>query len=102
MSGQIPAGEVAGGEGKREGEHEEVLGYLWVVLGRLGMAGIGLPTEGQTGGRWRTAAGSFRRAKEGRAGPGGCSGAQGSLRCGQFGEEKSGGTSSMVTGAWRR
>jgi hypothetical protein len=23
MSGQIPAGDVAGGEGKREGEHEE-------------------------------------------------------------------------------
>jgi hypothetical protein len=102
MSGQIPAGEVAGDEGEREGEHEEVLGYLWVVLGRLGMAGIGLPTEGQNGSQWRTAAGSFRRAKEGRAGPGGCSGAQGSLRCGQFGEEKSGGTSSMVTGAWRR
>jgi hypothetical protein len=48
---------VAGGEGKREGEHEEVLRYLWVVSGRLGMAGGELPTEGRTGGRRRTAAG---------------------------------------------
>jgi hypothetical protein len=27
-TGQIPAVGVAGGEGEREGEHEEVLGYL--------------------------------------------------------------------------
>jgi hypothetical protein len=57
MSGQISAGDVAGGEGKKEGEHEEILCYLWVVSGRLGMAGGELPTEGRTGGRWRTAAG---------------------------------------------
>jgi hypothetical protein len=57
MSGQIPAGEVAGGEGKRKGKHEGVLGYLWVVSGGLGMAGIELPTEGRAGGRRRTAAG---------------------------------------------
>jgi hypothetical protein len=50
MSGQIPAGDVAGGEGKREGEHEEILRYLWVVSGRLGTAGIGLPTVGRAGG----------------------------------------------------
>jgi hypothetical protein len=56
-SGQIPAVGVAGGEGKREGEHEEVLRYLWVVLGRLGVAGVGLPMEGRIGGRRRTAAG---------------------------------------------
>jgi hypothetical protein len=66
MSGQIPAGKVAGGEGKREGEHEDFLGYLWVVLGRLGVAGIGLPTEGRTGGRRRTAAGWSRRVEEGK------------------------------------
>jgi hypothetical protein len=94
MSGQIPAGDVAGGEGKREGEHEEVLRYLWMVLEGIKAAGGVPPTEDRTGGRWRTAAGSFRRAKEGRAGPGGCSGAQGSLRCGQFREERSRGTSS--------
>jgi hypothetical protein len=57
MSGQIPAGDVAGGEGKREGEYEEVLRYLWTVLGRLGVAEIGLPTEGRAGGRRRMAAG---------------------------------------------
>jgi hypothetical protein len=50
-SGQIPAVGVTGGEGKREGEHEEVLRYLWVVLGRLGVAGVGLPTEDRTGGQ---------------------------------------------------
>jgi hypothetical protein len=63
------------------------------------MAGGELPTEGRTGGRWRTAAGSFRRAKEGRAGPGGCSGARGSYWCSRFGKELSGGASPTVTGA---
>jgi hypothetical protein len=69
-AGQIPAVGVAGGEGKREGEHEGVLGYLWVVLGRLGMAGAVLPTGGRAGGRRRAAAEGFRRAEEekGRAG----------------------------------
>jgi hypothetical protein len=89
MSGQIPAGEVAGGEGEKEGEQEETSGYLVVVLEGIKAAGGGLPTEVRTGGRWRTAAGNFRWAKEERAGPGGCSGAQGSLRCGQFREERS-------------
>jgi hypothetical protein len=80
-SGPIPAGEVADGEGEREGEHEGTSGYLLVVLEGLEAAGDELPTDGRTGGRRRTAAGSFRRAKEGRAGLGGCSGARGSCWC---------------------
>jgi hypothetical protein len=64
LSGQIPAGEVAGGEGKREGEHEETAGYLLVVLEGIKAAGGGLPAEVRTGGRWRTAAGNFRCAEE--------------------------------------
>jgi hypothetical protein len=57
MSGQIPAGDVAGGEGKREGEHEGTSGYLVVVLGGVKAVGGGLPAENRTGGRRRTAAG---------------------------------------------
>jgi hypothetical protein len=102
MSGQIPAGEVAGGEGEKEGEHEEILGYLWVVLGRLGMVGDELPTEGRAGGRRRTVAGRFRRAEEERAGLGGCSGARGGCWCSWFGKEMSGGSSSTATEARRR
>jgi hypothetical protein len=102
MSGQIPAGDVAGGEGEKEGEHEETAGYLLVVLEGIKAAGGGLPAEDRTGGRWRTAAGNFRWAKEGRAGPGSCSGAQGSLRCDQIREERSGGTSSTKNrSSWR-
>jgi hypothetical protein len=57
MSGQIPAGDVAGGEGKREGEHEGTSGYLVVVLEGVKAVGGGLPAENRTGGRRRTAAG---------------------------------------------
>jgi hypothetical protein len=98
-SGQIPAGEGAGGEGKREGKHEEVLRYLWVVSGRLGMAGIGLSTVGQTGGQGCPAAGYFRWAKEGEGWLGRFCKARGSSRCGRFGEVKNGGGSSTATRA---
>jgi hypothetical protein len=42
------------------------LGYLWVVLERLGVAGAVLPTGGRAGGRRRTAAVRFRCARGGR------------------------------------
>jgi hypothetical protein len=96
-SGQIPAVGIAGGEGEREGKHEGTSGYLLVVLERLEAAGVVLPTGGRAGGRRRTAAVGFRRAKEGRAGLGGCSGARGSCWCSRFGKEKSGGESSTAT-----
>jgi hypothetical protein len=99
MSGQIPAGDVAGGEGKREGEYEGTLGYLVVVLEGVKAVGGGLPAEGRTGDRWRTAAGDFRWAKEGRAGPESCSGARERSRCGRFGEGKNGGGGSTATRA---
>jgi hypothetical protein len=51
MSGQIPAGEVAGGEGEKEGEQEETSGYLLVVLEGIKAAGGVLPTEDRTGGQ---------------------------------------------------
>jgi hypothetical protein len=50
-SGQIPAGEVAGGEGEREGEHEGTSGYLMVILEGLEAARGVLPTEDRTGGQ---------------------------------------------------
>jgi hypothetical protein len=71
-AGQIPAVGVAGGEGKREGKHEEVLRYLRVVSGRLEAAGAVLPTGGRAGGRWRTAAVGLWRAGERTAGLGRC------------------------------
>jgi hypothetical protein len=51
---------------KKEGEHEETAGYLLVVLEGIKAAGGGLPAEDRTGGRWRTAAGNFRCAEEGK------------------------------------
>jgi hypothetical protein len=96
-SGQIPAVGVTGGEREREGEHEKVLGYLWVVLGRLGMAGAVLPTGGRAGGRRRTAGMGLRRAEEERVKLGRCGGGRGSCWCSQFGKEEGGGESSTVT-----
>jgi hypothetical protein len=98
-AGQIPAVGVAGGEGEREGKHEGTSGYLWVVLGRLGMVGDELPTEGRAGGRRRTAGMGFRRAEEEKDWLGRCGGARGSCWCSWFGEEKSGGENSTATRA---
>jgi hypothetical protein len=102
MSGQIPAGDVAGGEGKREGEHEGTSGYLVVVLEGVKVVGGGLPAEDRTGGRRRTAAGCFRWAEVGEDWLGRFCRARGSSRCGQFGEERNGGGSSTATRASRR
>jgi hypothetical protein len=77
-SGQIPAVGVAGGEGEGEGEHKGTLGYLLVVLERLEVAGDELSTRGRAGGQRCAAAAVLRRAGEGKAELGSCSGERGS------------------------
>ena len=57
MTGQIPARLVTGGEGKENGEQEEVKAHLMVCLDGSGMVGV----------RWSTASRATAAEKNGEA-----------------------------------